>query len=383
MNVVLVAPFGLAPKGTVSRRMLPLARALPRDRIAQATIVIPPWDHTPDAGRQWTDHGVEIVNVPLRGGVPGILAALLRTTTAQRPDVVHCFKPKGYPGLILWLLHAARQAGLWHGRLVVDTDDWETGWNDRLVYPAPLPAVFAGQETWCLRHADGVTVASHWLHSLVVALRGSGRHVRRVPNGADGSWPSPPAFPPALRPPTALLYTRFVEVTPLRVLRTWRLVRQQVPDARLIVAGDSLPAGLAARLAAMAGPADGVRCLGWVPEPALPGVLAAADVGWVPSAATLVARARCPVKLVELMRAGLPVVADDRGEAPAYVRHGSEGVLVSGGGDAASAQALAGLLSDRTCAAAYGQAAATRIHTRFAWDYLASQVAAFYAELVG
>lgn len=381
MNVVLVAPFGLAPKGTVSRRMLPLARALPRDRITGITIVIPSWDDPPDAGRTWTDQGVEIVSVPLRGGVPGVLAALLRTTAAQRPDLVHCFKPKGYPGLVLWLLHHARQAGLWSGRLLVDADDWETGWNDRLAYAAPLPTLFAWQENWCLRHADGVTVASRWLQRLAAGLRGSGRDVRRVPNGVDSGRPAALAGPPGPRPPTVLLYTRFVEVTPQRVLRTWRLVRQYVTDAQLIVAGDSLPPGQAAQLAVLAGRTAGMRCLGWVPAPALPGVLAAADVAWVPSAATLVARARCPVKLVELMSAGLPVVADALGEVPTYVRHDIEGVLVTGGNDAASAQALASLLSDRRRATAYGQAAAARVRTEFAWDHLARRVAAFYTEL--
>lgn len=376
-----MGPFGLAPKGTVSRRMLPLARALVRGSMAQVTAVIPPWDAPQDAGRVWTDQGVPVVHVPLRGGAPGILAALLRVTLAQQPAVVHCFKPKGYPGLLLWLLWQARQAGLWHGRLVVDMDDWETGWNDRLPYPAPLRAVFAWQEAWCVQHADGVTAASRWLASLAAGLRDGNRPVWHVPNGVENSRFSPSSSLLPRHPPTALLYTRFVEVTPLHVQRIWRRVRQQLPDARLVVAGDSLPAGQAARLRAMTGPAAGLHSLGWVPELALPGVFGAAGVAWVPGASTLVARARCSVKLVEVMAAGLPVVADASGEVLTYVRPAVEGLLVTPGDDGATVQALADLLTDASRAVALGQAAAARIRDTFTWDHLACPVAALYQEL--
>lgn len=349
--------------------------------MAHVAVVIPPWDAPQDAGRVWMDQGVPVIHVPLRGGAPGILAALLRVTLAQQPDVVHCFKPKGFPGLLLWLLWQARRAGLWHGRLVVDMDDWETGWNDRLPYSAPQRALFAWQETWCVQHAGGVTAASRWLASLAAGLRDGDHQVWHVPNGVDGSHPAALATLLRHHPPTVLLYTRFVEVTPRRVQRIWRCVRQLLPDARLIVAGDSLPAGQAARLRAMTGPAVGLHSLGWVPEPALPGVLAAANVAWVPGASTLVAQARCSVKLVELMAAGLPVVADASGEVLTYVRPGVEGVLVTPGDDGATVQALANLMTDPARAAALGQAAGTRIRDAFTWDHLARQVAALYQEL--
>ena len=381
MNVVLVAPFGLAPKGTVSRRMLPLASALARGSPYRVTAVVPSWDHSTEAGRVWMDGGARVVHVPLHGGAPGTLAALLRTTLAQQPAVVHGFKPKGYSGLVLWFMWQARRLGLWHGRLVIDTDDWETGWNTRLAYPAPLAAFFAWQETWCLRQADGVTAASRWLVRLATELRGSSRHVRHVPNGLNVGQPagSPTFVPP--HPPTALLYTRFVEVTPQRVHRTWLRVRQLLPTARLIVAGDSLTGGQAAELAARAGPSSGLHCLGWAPAAALPGVLAAADVAWAPSATTPLARARCSVKLLELMHAGLPVVADAEGEVLTYVRQGVEGILVRPDDDQATAQALVSLLTDRPRAAAYGQHAATRVRREFTWDRLAPPVARFYQEL--
>lgn len=382
MNVVLVAPFGLAPKGTVSRRLLPLARALAASPTARVTALIPPWDSPQHTMQAWTDQGVAVVHVGLTGGVPGILGALLRVIWQQRPDVVHCFKPKGYAGLVLWVLWHARRAGRWRGRLLVDTDDWEAGWNDRLAYPRWLTAFFAGQEGWCLRHADAVTAASCWLVDLAAGLRHDTHRVCHLPNGVDASSPVIPRPPAAPHVPTALLYTRFVEVPPRRVLRVWHAVRQLLPDARLIVVGDSLRAGAARQLAGLAGPDIGLRCLGWVPAQALPGVLAGADVAWVPSPHTLVARARCPVKLVELMQAGLPVVADASGEVLTYVRHGVDGVLVTAGDDDATAKSLVDLLTDRTRAQAYGQAAAARVHAEFTWEHLVPRVQRLYRDLV-
>ena len=381
MNVVLVAPFGLAPKGTVSRRVVPLARALAASPTTRVTALIPPWDSPQYAQQAWTDQGVALVHVGVAGGVPGILADLLRVIWQQHPDVVHCFKPKGYAGLVLWVLWHARRAGLWHGRLLVDTDDWEAGWNDRLAYPRWLAAFFAWQETWCLRHADAVTAASRWLVDLAAGLRHDARQVCHLPNGADASDPATSQPPVTPHTPTALLYSRFVEVPPQRVLRVWHAVRQLLPEARLIAAGDSLPAGAARQLADLAGSGSGLHCLGWVPAQALPGVLAAADVAWVPGDTTLVARARCPVKLVELMHAGLPVVADASGEILTYVRHGVEGMLVTPGDDQGTANALVELLTDCARAWAYGQAAAARVHAEFTWQHLAPRVQRLYQEL--
>ncbi|MGB3059040.1 MAG: glycosyltransferase, partial [Anaerolineae bacterium] len=99
-------------------------------------------------------------------------------------------------------------------------------------------------------------------------------------------------------------------------------------------------------------------------------IFAAADVAWAPAADTAINRARCSVKLVEMLAAGLPLVADDVGEASTYVTPGVNGLLISPAADALTAQALCQLLTDRPLARSLGLAAARRVAGNFLWDTL-------------
>ena len=60
MKIVFIGPFGLQPKGTMSVRALPLAKALV-NRGHKVTVLIPPWDDPDRAGQTWEDNGVQIV----------------------------------------------------------------------------------------------------------------------------------------------------------------------------------------------------------------------------------------------------------------------------------------------------------------------------------
>ena len=402
--------FGLRPKGTLSRRALPWAQALARQGHT-VTLLAPPWDWPADAGRRAWVGGVEIVQVRVDGGPLAILARLLLAIWQRRPTVVIACKPKGYSGLVLWWLWWQRRLGAWRGQLWLDMDDWETGWNKRLAYPRPLARFFAWQEPWCLAHADRVTAASRWLAAYAAAARRQSARspdcrtrsasapaqpdcrtrsapapIVHLPNGMDRvSFTGDLTVAPH-GPPTALLYTRFVEVTPARIVRVWAQVVRQVPSARLIVIGDATPGGRferpltlspAAALHALATAAElagSIVVLGWTPATALPGIFAAADVAWAPAADTAINRARCSVKLVEMLAAGLPLVADDVGEVSTYVTPGVNGLLIPPAADALTAQALCQLLTDRPLARSLGLAAARRVAGNFLWDRLVERL---------
>ncbi len=384
-RIVFVGTFGLRPKGTLSRRALPLAQALARQG-HRVTLLAAPWDWPADAGQRAWIGGVETVQMALRGGPLAILTRLLLAIRQRRPTLVIACKPKGYSGLILWGLWQLRRLGGWRGRLWLDADDWEAGWNARLPYPRRLAQFFAWQERWCLTHADLVSAASRWLTTYAAGLRGAATGVIHLPNGVEAIRLAAAAHTVAAsRPPTALLYTRFVEVTPARIVRTWARVIQELPAARLVVVGDAAPpaaatderSGPAAALRTLArgaGLSDTLIVLGWTPAAALPGLLAAADVAWAPLADTALDRARCPVKLVELLAAGLPIVADDVGEAGRYISAGRHGLLVAPGAGDATAQALLHMLRNPAQARCLGQAAAQRIANEFLWDTLAARL---------
>lgn len=384
MRIVMVGPFGMRPKMTMRLRALPLAKALVA-RNHKVDIILPSWHLPEDSGRAWEEGGVDICNVALPARVPGlwhlwVVVRMLRRVLALRPDVVHCFKPKAYSGLVALSLRWFRSLGVFRGRIVVDSDDWEGrgGWNDVEDYTAFQRALFAWQERWELPRADAVTVASRTLESLVWSLGVSPSSVHYVPNGnvsgeftkGDGSrvrnehglGSSPVVF----------LYTRFFEFSSARLVEIVRGVVTRVPGARLLIVGRGL-FGEEARfleLAGVAGLRDVVIYAGWVEPQDLPDYFAASDVAIYPYDDTLVNRTKCSVKLIELLAAGLPVVADQVGQNREYIQDGISGLLVENGVDRFT-DAVVKVLTDGELRHRLGVAARERIRRDFDWYRLA------------
>jgi glycosyltransferase involved in cell wall biosynthesis len=115
-------------------------------------------------------------------------------------------------------------------------------------------------------------------------------------------------------------------------------------------------------------PLPGIDVFGWVDPSELPAILAAADVAIVPWTDTLSNRARHSVKVLELMRSGLPVIAYSVGELAATI--GEAGILVEPGDQAGFACAVVALLRDRGRARELGDAARRRVLEQFTWERL-------------
>lgn len=387
MRVAMVGPFGLRPRGTMSVRALPMARALAR-RGHTVTLLLPPWQNPEDSGQVEVQDGVTIENVSLPPGIPLLFHALLtlrlaRRALAHRPDVVHLFKPKAYSGLAHWLL--ARLPRGRRPRLVVDTDDWEGpgGWNDLADYTAAQRRVFAWQERWGLTHADAVTVASRTLESLVWAMGVAPERVAYVPNGFPHPHLAPsPEWRSEPDEPLLLLYTRFFEFPVDRVVAVLGRVRGQVPEARLLVVGRGLFGEEEELLAAARreGLDDAVEYAGWVDPGELAGAFARAAVAIYPFDDTLVNRTKCPVKLLDLMSAGLPVVAEAVGEVREMIRDGQTGYLVPPGDVEAFAAAVVELLEDPARRRQTGAAAMRDVQTHRDWDRLTEAVEVVYQD---
>ncbi|MBE7552368.1 MAG: glycosyltransferase [Anaerolineales bacterium] len=386
----------------MSSRALPLAQALAR-RGHQVTMLIPPWDDPQRAGQSWEEGGVRVVNVTLPPRWPLLFHILLtRTLAAQawalKPEVIHFFKPKAYAGLAHlagWGLRRLRSLPV---RLVVDTDDWEQAWNEQSPYSFVQKKLFTWQESWGLRHADAVTVASRALEKLVTAEIGGGpARVFYLPNGCN-----PQKMTTAHRPPTAtnllprstvyclpsteirqkwqlgdaptiLLYSRFWEFRLERIVTLVRMVAAQLPQARWLMVGQGLQGeekALAAQLAE-AGQAEYARFTGWLPLDDVPAYFAAANVAVYPYDNTLINRTKCSVKLISLLEAGLPVVADAVGQNVEYIQHGRSGILTPAEDDAAMAAALVAVLQNPAQQQQLGQAARQWIAENFNWTDLA------------
>ena len=177
-----------------------------------------------------------------------------------------------------------------------------------------------------------------------------------------------------------LLYTRFWEFDVRDLVAALVAIAAGCPPARLVVVGQGERGEEREllRLAARAGVATAIDYRGWVELGHIPALLAAADLALVPMNDTLINRARSLAKLLELMAAGLPIVAGRVGQVMEYIEDGHSGVLVPPGDPAALARAVLALLADASLRTRLGQAARERIIRHYTWEQLAMQAEAAY-----
>jgi glycosyltransferase involved in cell wall biosynthesis len=416
MRLALIAPFARQPKGTTRARVLPLARAL-AGRGHAVTVLVPPYDHPEEAGQVYCVGRARVQALPVRAALPEqswrqvvaqplLAAALVRRALRSQPDVVHVFKPKAVSGLaqlLLWHWRGWRRLSPWRRRrpgpaLVLDTDDWEGfgGWNEYEACPWWQKAACDWQERWGLEHADAVTVASRTLETQAWSHRVQASRVVYLPNGlAPEDYPGWRAADPAAAKaalglghrPVLLLYTRFFEFPPERVVETLSRVRAALPETALLVVGAG-KYGQERQLEALArqrGLGESVVSAGWQPPEALAGLLAAGDVALFPADDNLANRSKCSAKLLEVLWLGKPVVVDRVGQQAEYVQDGVTGLLSTPGDPQSMAEAASRLLRDihlnggRALAGRLGEAGRQRVEQAFDWPRLAVQAERAYA----
>jgi len=403
VEILFIGPFGLHPKYTVSGRALPLAQALAR-RGHHIRLLIPPWDHPADSGQRVVIDGVQVEQIQLPPHVPAvehglIVWRLLRSAFTSGADVIHVFKPKGYSGVVALVLWCLKRLGIIHARLVVDTDDWEGpgGWNDRGEYNLLARRIFAWQERWGLAHCDAVTGASHTLQSLARSLAPRGRPVCYVPNGLLDLPDLPPRELARSQlnlgdGPVILIYTRFVEIGPEHLGSIVAALLKRLADTYILVVGEGLSdelerfrdclVGMGSR-ACLPSWWDRVRLVGWVERADLPCYWSAADLALFPCEDNLLTRSKSPLRLVEMMAAGLPIIAHGVGEAEHYLEHRTSGILISPGNDQEFIEAASELALSPGLRRYLGERARRRVQHDFNWRHLVERVEAVYTDITG
>jgi glycosyltransferase involved in cell wall biosynthesis len=379
MRIAMVGPFGLHPNKTMSSRALGLARPLAA-RGHEVALFMPPWQTPEEDGRAWVEDGVALHYTQVGSNLLSTARNLEQAVLAWQPEVVHGFKPKAYSGMVLWWFWQTQRTRL---RLVVDLDDWEGwgGWNDIAPYSAAQKRFFAWQEAWGMGHAHAVTVASRALQSIVWSKGVSAEQVFYLPNGSglkDAGRPYDPALITAKRReldldarPVLLLYSRLFEFDTARLARILQTVRTAMPDLAILSIGTGLFAEDSARLREefrRANLLDAVVDLGWVDEIDLPLLLRTADVALYLMDDSLINRCKCPVKLADLLAAGVPVVAEAVGQVTAYVQQGVNGCLRAVGDEAGLAADLVDFLADPHGRRQAGTAGQAWYLTHFDWE---------------
>jgi glycosyltransferase involved in cell wall biosynthesis len=106
------------------------------------------------------------------------------------------------------------------------------------------------------------------------------------------------------------------------------LLRQQIPDIRLLIAGRGSAEQELRQLALSLGVNDCVHFKGFVPYSDLPSLLAQADIGVATSRSVSFRHFASPLKIVEYMAAGLPVICSGGGEAEMMISESRAGMNI-------------------------------------------------------
>jgi len=295
-------------------------------------------------------------------------------------DAIHVCKPQPINGLAGLL--AARALGC---PLYVDCDDYEAGgnrfgaaWQQRLVrfWEDHLP-----------RQADGVTVNTRFLQRRCESLGVPAARLTYVPNGIAVARLAAPAprqvaglrVALGLAEAPVAMYVGTLSQTTHNVgllLQAFAAVAQRLPDARLVLVGDGEDRVTLIDQAGRLGLGGRVLFTGAVPATAVPAYLALAACSVDPVADDAVAAARSPLKIVESLAAGVPVVTGDVGDR-AEMLAPDAGVLVRPGDASALAGGIAALLADDSLRSQLAAGARRRAEI-YRWDRLAHIWSAIY-----
>ncbi len=389
-RITFVAPFGLGQKTTVWARILPLARYLAGQGHTVA-LVIPPWDTPGDAGKVWLDQRVQVINVALTGGIPATVARMIRQIDALQPQIVHIVKPRAHAGLVQWLLWQRRRLRQQGPHIMLDVDDWEQAWAAINHYHPVVARFLAWQEEWGIRHADGISAASHWLVDRAQRYAPQ-TPVCYLPNGVV-----PPAantlnadnssrLPAHGAPEQILFFSRYVEVEPIWLAEFWRALTQLRPTATLTVFGDPLEAGRRALFQttlATQFPAAAQQVTWLAYDAALTQALYEQSACAIfPSHQTPLHEAKCSVRLATTLLHGVPVVASAVGEQAYYGAAGAAQLVPPTATPAEFARAVAQVLDAPNLRTDLRTRAQQHLLETYDWAKLGGRLEELYAQAV-
>lgn len=299
--------------------------------------------------------------------LPGAAWAWLRAWRAARPDVLHvqCFGPNGLYALVLHHLTRTPLVVSAHGETFMDDHDVFAA--SRLLRTGLVHS---------LRAAAAVTGCSQMvLDDLRDRFGGTGGVV--VPNGVDLAEPgmgptSPDAGPRPPGAPAVVALGRVQHVKGFDLLLRAFARADLPPGTRLVIGGEGEALPPLKTLASDLGLADRVDFPGRLSRPQVAAVLARASVFVVPSRLEAFG-----IVVLEGWRAGIPVIATNRGGPGEFVTHGQDGLLVDPEDVAALAEALARVVRDPATGSRLGAAGADRVRD-FTWTSTAARYVDVY-----
>ena len=330
-----------------------------------------------DDSESRTLEGVEILTMPRRGGRLRRWAEVRKVVAlaeAQRADLYHFHNIELVPAMARF----ARRAGV---PVIYDSHEHHP---DAMLTKTYIPAPLRRLAAWWVDRTerryvpgfDAVVVADEALERRYAEL--GARRVVRLDN-----FPPLDLFPPgpgsSPQTPTLLYVGSISEVRGFdEMLECIRLVRQEIPDARLVIVGTPTEE-VASRLGDL--DSGSVVLEPPVPYGEIARVMQAASVGLSLLRDIPKFQKNVPTKVFDYMASGIPYVSTDLAPVRALTG-GVGGMLVPPGDARAAAEAALEFLRDPDRARVDGREGRALIEERLNWDALVPRLTGLYEELL-
>lgn len=316
-----------------------------------------------------------------------VLIAALRlamTAICLHPEIVHVGKP--HPQNSIAGLVASRWC---RARLLVDCDDLEATSN---YVTSPLQvAILQWFEYVVPQLADGVTTHSSFIYQRLLTSGISLRKVARVPSAVDTSLFMQSDTESAMQWRRAMqldhgrvvLYTGTLSLANHPVdllLRAFSIVAPTSASTVLVIVGGGKDLAQLKQLAMELGITTQCRFTGRIPYALMPQFYTIADCTVDPVEADDTARARWPLKIIESLACGTPVVTGDVGDRREMLADGRVGVLVTPGDASALAEGMSTMLA-RVAKTPTMVATCRQATARYALEVVTDQLLAFYLQV--
>jgi glycosyltransferase involved in cell wall biosynthesis len=304
---------------------------------------------------------------------------LARAVAACDAEAIQLCKPQPINALAVRLGRRGRP-------IYCDCDDYEAETNRfNGVWQRRVVRCF---EDGVAGYAAGLTVNTRFTLQRYRDLGVPAARILYIPNGVERSrfavrpdvmalrerWGLAPSAPIVAYVGTLSNLSHSVDL----LLDAFRQVSARLPATRLLLVGGGEDFDSLTALAEQYGTHDQTIFTGRVPPADIPAFLSLATLTVDPVHDDLVARARSPLKIVESLTMGTPVVTGDVGDRRAMLDDGELGVLTPPGDSQALAEGILSLLQAPERRAQMAQAALAR-RERWYWDQLAGEFARIYA----